>query len=389
MAQDLCKIGIIGAGPAGCCCAYFCAKNNTNSDITVIDYDYPLKTILPTGGGKCNLTHSEFDFKELAKNYPRGEKFLYSVFSRFAVSETLEMFEDFGIKTFARDNGRIFPVSESSKDVRSKFLNKLNNFKNIKFIKEKALRIEKTDSRFKVITDMNSYTFDKLVVSTGGHAGYDLIKRLGVSIVNPKPSLVGLVTKQNFQQIMGTVLPDIKNIETGENEDLLFTHFGVSGPIIYKISSLYARKEMPYTLSFDVAEKIEDFQDILNKNPHKLIKNILSDYLPQRFAEFILNDIGIDKNIKAHSINGKIRDKISESIHNFKITVKSAQKHGETVTAGGVDLNKIDSKTMESKEVKNLYFCGEIIDADGFCGGFNLQNCWSTAFVASCGLSQN
>ena len=385
MAQDLCNIGIIGAGPAGCCCAYF-LENNNNIKVSLIDYSSPLRTILATGGGRCNLANSEFDFKELAKNYPRGEKFLLSVFSKFATAETLELFENLGIETYSQNNGRIFPISNSAKEVRDKFL---ENIKAAKFIREKALRIEKNGRKFKVVTDMNSYIFDKLIFSVGGHAGYEMIKRIGVTIIEPKPSLVGLVTKEKLSDLMGISVQNVTNNETGMSGDILFTHFGISGPLVYKVSSVKARESFPYTLSFDLVPDLDNFQDILNNNPHKFIKNILSDYLPNRFAEYILKCLNINPELKSHRIDGKTRDKILDKIHNFSLNIKSTKADGETVTAGGVSLDKINSKTMESKEVEGLYFCGEVIDVDGFCGGFNLQNCWSTAYVCTEGLKDN
>lgn len=384
MAQDLSKIGIIGAGPAGCACAYFIKRNNPDADVTLIDYSSPMRTILATGGGRCNLAYQEYDFKELAKNYPRGEKFLYSIFSKFSTSETIELFEEIGVNLYVQDDNRIFPQSNSSKEIQDKFLRAL---KNVKIIKEKALRIEKNDN-FKVVTDMNSYYFDKLVYATGGHNGYNMIERLKISIVEPRQSLVGLVTKEKLSDLMGIVIKDVYNLETGLRGDLLFTHFGVSGPLIYKISSIKARDEYPYQLTFDFVQETLELQPILNRNPHKFIKNIVSDIVPMKLSEHILSNININLETKCHNINGLQRDNIIEQLKGFQVTIKSGQKDGETVTAGGVNLDKINPKTMESKEIKNLYFCGEVIDIDGFCGGFNLQNCWSTAYVVASALTE-
>lgn len=381
MEQDF-RIGIIGGGPAGCCCAYF-LKDYAN--VSVIDSAPLMRTILPTGGGRCNLAHAEFDFRELAKNYPRGEKFLYSVFSRFSTADTLELFEALGIETYTQEDGRIFPVSNSSKEVQEKFTQNIK----AKHIKEKALRIEKDTNGFKVVTDMNSYRFDKLIFATGGHSGYDMIKRIGVSVVEPKPSLVGLVTREKLSELMGVVINDVYDNESGLSGDILFTHFGISGPLVYKISSVKAKDSLPYKLSFDLSQEINNFQDILNNNPHKFIKNVLGDYIPQRVSEWILDKLGIASDMPAHKVDGRTRDLILGSIHNFEVTVKSTQRDGETVTAGGVNLDKINPKTMESKEVGGLYFCGEVIDVDGFCGGFNLQNCWSTAYICAEGIKNN
>lgn len=379
MAQDSSNIGIIGGGPAGCACAYFIKQQNPDTKISIIDYGDFLRTILATGGGRCNLAHYEFDFKELAKNYPRGEKFLYSIFSRFSTADTLEMFENLGINTYIQDDMRIFPESNSAKEVQTKLLEHL---KGVKFIKEKALRIE-TENGFKVVTDMNSYRFDKLIYATGGHNGYDMIQRLGVSIIEPKPALVALTTEKGFPNQMGVVLKDVQNLETGLTGDILFTHFGVSGPLIYKISSLKAYDKFPYKLNFNLYPQDINLQETFNTNPHKQIKNLLSELFPQKVTDLLLKTAGIDSETKCHRIDGKTRDRLSETITNFRITVKGVKKDGETVTAGGVDLDQINPKTLESKQVPNLYFCGEIMNIDGFCGGFNLQNCWSTAYIVA------
>ena len=363
MEQELkSKVAIIGGGPAGCFCAYHLQNE---FEVTIFDKKFPLLTLLPTGGGRCNLGHAEFNFKELAKNYPRGEKFLYSVFSKFSTSDTINFFNLIGIETYIQDNLRIFPTSNSSKDVREKFLNSLNR---VKFVKEEVLRV---NEGYSVVTNMGAYQADYVIIATGGHSSYKLIEILGHKIIPPKPALVGLITKEDFSSISGVCVNDI-----------LFTHKGVSGPKIYEISSIKARDSFPYKLSFNLFPVI-DFQQELNNNPHKAIKNLLSEYLPKSFCEFILSKLGINVDEKCHKINGKIRDKIISKLENFEINVSGTVPDGETVTAGGVDLKEINPKTLESKLKQKIYFCGEVLDIDGFCGGFNLQNCWSTAFVVA------
>lgn len=343
------KVAIVGGGPAGCICAYFLQDK---FDVTVYDKKSPLLTLLPTGGGRCNLGHAEFDFKELAKNYPRGEKFLYSVFSKFSTADTLEFFEKIAVKTYVQDDMRIFPTTNSAKDVRENFLKALHK---VKFVKKEVLDIPDADF---------------VVIATGGHASYNIIRALGHKIIQPKPALTGLVTKEDFSRISGVAINDV-----------LFTHKGISGPVVYKISSLRARDEFPYTLSFDFVGNI-DLQSALNGKPHKSIKNLLSDYVPKSFAEFVLDN----PDEKCHRIDGKTRDKILEKLQSFTVTAIGTVPDGEVVTAGGVDLKEINPKTMQSKFAPNVYFCGEVVDIDGFCGGFNLQNCWSTGFVAAQGI---
>lgn len=375
------SVAIIGAGPAGCVCAKF-LKNNGFCPI-IFDKGKYLRTILPTGGGRCNLAHAEFDFKNLTKNYPRGEKFLYSVFSKFGTEDAIQFFKQLGIETYTQEDNRIFPKSNSSRDVQEKLLKAL---KGCKFVSEKVLSIEKLDNCYKIITNKSSYAFDVVIVSTGGHGNWDIFNKMNLNIIPPTQALVGLVTKENFSAISGVSIKNVKTygkeFKNSENGDIIFTHKGISGPLIYKISSIFARKEMPYKLVFQLVKDL-DLQAELNKNPHKEIKNLLGQFVPKSFAEFVLENLDIEKDTPCHKITGKLRDKIYKKLTTFEVTIISKVPDGEVVTCGGIDLKEINSKTMESKKYPNLYFCGEVLDIDGFCGGFNLQNCWSTAFVVA------
>lgn len=375
------SVAIIGAGPAGCVCAKF-LKNNGFCPI-IFDKGKYLRTILPTGGGRCNLAHAEFDFKNLTKNYPRGEKFLYSVFSKFGTEDAIQFFKQLGIETYTQEDNRIFPKSNSSKDVQEKLLKAL---KGCKFVSEKVLSIEKLDNCYKIITNKSSYAFDVVIVSTGGHGNWDIFNKMDLNIIPPTQALVGLVTKEKFSAISGVSIKNVKTygkeFKNSDNGDIIFTHKGISGPLIYRISSIFARKEMPYKLVFQLVKDL-DLQAELNKNPHKEIKNLLGQFVPKSFAEFVLENLDIEKDTPCHKITGKLRDKIYKKLTTFEVTIISKVPDGEVVTCGGIDLKEINSKTMESKKYPNLYFCGEVLDIDGFCGGFNLQNCWSTAFVVA------
>lgn len=375
------SVAIIGAGPAGCVCAKF-LKNNGFCPI-IFDKGKYLRTILPTGGGRCNLAHAEFDFKNLTKNYPRGEKFLYSVFSKFGTEDAIQFFKQLGIETYTQEDNRIFPKSNSSRDVQEKLLKAL---KGCKFVSEKVLSIEKLDNCYKIITNKSSYAFDVVIVSTGGHGNWDIFNKMNLNIIPPTQALVGLVTKENFSAISGVSIKNVKTygkeFKNSDNGDIIFTHKGISGPLIYKISSIFARKEMPYKLVFQLVKDL-DLQAELNKNSHKEIKNLLGQFVPKSFAEFVLENLDIEKDTPCHKITGKLRDKIYKKLTTFEVTIISKVPDGEVVTCGGIDLKEINSKTMESKKYPNLYFCGEVLDIDGFCGGFNLQNCWSTAFVVA------
>lgn len=365
------NIGIIGGGPAGCFCAY---NLQNECDVTVFEMSSLLKTLLVTGGGRCNLAHNEFDFRELAKFYPRGGKFLYSVFSRFGTAETLDFFNSIGVETYVQEDNRIFPTSNSAADVKEKFLKALS----VNIRKEKALRINRLEDTLEIVTDAGSYKFDSVVVAIGGHAGYNIAKYLGHNIIDPKPALIGLKTDKLFPS--GVVLKNVKTKigKTILQDDLLFTHNGISGPLAFKISSLKAREIFPYTITLNLVGE-PDLQKMFDANPHKSLKNLICELLPKSFAEKICPA----GDTKCSQVSAKIRNELYKNLTALELKITGTAGGGEVVTCGGVDLKEVNSKTMESKLVPGLYFCGEVLDIDGFCGGFNLQNCWSTAYIAA------
>lgn len=370
-------VAIIGAGPSGCACAKFLQDY---CDVTLFDKGSFLRTILPTGGGRCNLAYNELDFKVFAKNYPRGEKFLYSVLSKFCTYDSLEFFKSIGVETYAQDDGRIFPNSNSSKFVREKLLNSLT----CNCIKEEVENISKLPNGYSLKTNKSSYAFDYIVVATGGHSGYQIIKNMGINIVEPTQSLVALQTSEDCSKLAGVSVKNVlyKDKKYLWNDDIIFTHKGVSGPLIYKISSVYARAILPYKIILDFVGNI-DLQKDLDNNSKKEVKNLLSKYIPKSLAIYILDSLNIDQNLPCHKVNGAMRDAILNKLNNFEISVTGKVRDSEVVTCGGVDLSEVNSKTLESKSYAGLYFCGEVLDIDGFCGGFNLQNCWSTGYVVA------
>ena len=190
------SVGIVGAGASGGLCAYFLVK--AGIDVTLFDFGEPLRTLLPTGGGRCNLAHAEYDFKDLAKNYPRGEKFLYSVFSKFSTYDTLSLFEEMGIETYTQDDGRIFPVSNSSKQVRASILERI---KKAEFIKEVVNSITPIESGYKIKTNKAEYYFSHIVIASGGGLKSKPIKGLNHNTIPHTPALVGLNT--NIKNLKG------------------------------------------------------------------------------------------------------------------------------------------------------------------------------------------
>ena len=379
------RVAIVGAGPAGCICAKYLSE--AGFEITLFDKGKFLRTLLPTGGGRCNLAHAEYDFRELAKNYPRGEKFLYSVFSRFGTQDTIDFFKNIGVKTYTQEDNRIFPVSNLATDVREKFLKSISK---CSFAREGVNEISPISNGWKIQTNNNSYLFDYVIVATGGHAGYELLKKLYIKIQPPTQALVGLTTEEDLSQLSGVKVAnaEVKIDKKTYKGDILFTHHGVSGPVIYTISSIYARKEFPYEMSFKFADFTDMPQYFLEKSRMEVC-NQLKPYVPKSLTKYILTTLGKEPDIAGTWLGRTSHQKLLNTLENFKLHINGKMKNGEVVTCGGVDLKEINAKTLESKQYRGLYFCGEVLNIDGLCGGFNLQNCWSTGFIAAQSIIEN
>ncbi len=358
------EIAIIGSGPAGVFCALqlieeFQKTGENAYHITIFDPLETLSTILPTGNGRCNLAYSEFDFKKLASFYPRGEKFLYSIFSRFGTSETLEYFEKIGIKTYKQPDRRIFPVSNSSKILRTQMISELLKSKNVKIVKKEIKNIEEVQK------------YDIVVLATGSKDRNQLVSSFKHSIIPLKPALCGLKIKEK-----GENFPTGVSLNTDDG-GVIFTHQGVSGPYIFKISSINAYKPFPYEINIPILNPDRLFQ-LIKENSTKSFGNVVSQMIPKALTQYIFKKYGIDFNKQAaHAKKIEI-----EKLKNLTLIAENIDGKGEIVHAGGVNLNEID-KNCRSKIVPNLWIIGETLNIDGFCGGFNLQNCWSTAAIAA------
>lgn len=386
------KVGIVGGGPAGLMCAISLKKLFSDINIVVFEKNDIASTLLPTGGGRCNLTHLEADIRRYVQNYPRGEKFLYGVFNQFFVNDTIEFFKEIGIDVYAQNDDRVFPVTDKSLDVIFALKNEVKRL-GIKVVNASIEDIEINETGFSLCLD----TFDRIVIATGGK-NIPLLHKIGHNIIPQKPALSSLEIEQKyFSDIPGVSLRNVSAIaKLGKhkeelNDDILFTHKGISGPLVYKISSLFARddynKNNPLSIILNfIGEKEFVLQQDLDKNAHKDILNLVSSYVPKSLAKLLLVQNNIDINKKCHQISKQERIEAEKFLTSLELYAIAPVKGGEIVSAGGVDLKEINAKTMESKVVKNLYFCGEVVDIDGFCGGYNLQNCWSTGYVAAKGI---
>lgn len=386
------KLAIIGGGPAGVMAAIIAKENNPLLDITIFDKAKPLVTLLCTGGGRCNLTNAEFDFKELAKNYPRGEKFLYSVFSQFDVSSMFEFFSKYGLELYIQDDNRVFPKSDQASEIKDLLIG---------IAVGKGIKIKSYTEVFSLKKEQNfiineNFSFDKVVIATGGRNkfGYKIAESLGHTVSDLEPVLCGMKTKEPFAEIAGVslknVLGKVKNIEL--QGDLLFTHKGLSGPLILNFSSHLAFEKMPISLSLnfsglDFEEQDLELIKLLAENPKKNISNLLQKYLPSALIDELLKKSGIPLEKKSFEINSKDRKCIAGFLSELKVDL-IAKDTPYMVTAGGIELNEVD-KNLQSKKVEGLYFAGEILNIDGLCGGYNLQACFSMGYVIGKSVSSN
>lgn len=352
------KIAIVGAGPSGVYCALnllksFSDLNFKNYQIDIFDKSQILRTILPTGGFRCNITNAIDNIKDFASNYPRGEKFLYSLFSRHFNVDSLDFFASIGIKTYTQADNRVFPISNSSKEVKDKMLNALKKYKGVKLIHKEI----------KSKNDLKNY--DIKVISCGSRGCENLIESFNQPYIPFEKSLCEL-------KIDDLRYPKGVSVKASDG-DFIFTGDGISGPLAFKLSSLNVRKEFPYKIKIKLFE-VDKLFELINENPKKSIGTIVSMLIPNSLARVIVADF----TKKAAEVSKKQIE--SYSILNLNIVSKSNK--GEIVNSGGIDLSYID-KNCKSKICDNLWFCGEILDIDGFCGGFNLQNCWSGAYVVA------
>jgi len=366
-----------------------------------------LSKVKVSGGGRCNVTHYCFDNSELVKNYPRGNKELRQVLPRFDVKSTIDWFEKQGVKLKAEEDGRMFPVTDSSQTIIDCFL-KLANKLNIEIVTQCEVFSIKKHDRFKLKTSKTEFIADAVICSIGGHNkvdAYHLIKNLGHTIVEPVPSLftINLPNGSIKKELQGISVPSaevkIACSKLKYHGPVLITHWGLSGPAVLKLSAFAAHEFydsgynatilvnwiFPHKIN-EAEVEIKNFQ----KEKHKALPFTSPLFgLPKRLWEFLCNKSGIDNSRPWAEISNKQINSLSENLSNgsFKMEGKTTFKE-EFVSCGGVDLREVDFKTMQSKLIPGLYFCGEVLNIDGITGGFNFQNAWSTAWICANALAE-
>ncbi len=400
------KVAVIGAGASGLMAAYTAAANGNN--VTVFERNEKCgKKIYITGKGRCNLTNA-VPPQEFLQNVVRNPKFLTGAIYSFSSDDTMSLFENGGLQLKTERGNRVFPVSDKASDV-TKCLENLCKNVGVKFkFNTKVDKIEVLNSTVSdIIVNNSSISFDKVIVCTGGVSypltgstgdGLKFARACGHEIVDIKPALCGLNLKgKYFAEMQGLALKNVGvSVYYGEKKihslfgEFLFTHFGVSGPIILTVSSFINRLDLnKVRLSVDLKPALteEQLDDRILRDfaasPNKSIGVLLKGLLPSSMVAEVLKRSGIDFNKKVNSVSRNERAALLTTIKKFDMLVLSLRTFDEAIiTSGGVDVKQINPKTMESKLIKGLYFCGEVLDVDALTGGFNLQIAFSTGYAA-------
>lgn len=402
------KVAVIGGGPAGLMAAGKAGQRGL--DTTVYEKNKSLcKKLLITGKGRCNITNST-DIEDLIANIPGNGRFLYSSFYTFSNTDIINFFESNGLKTKVERGGRVFPVSDDAHDV-AELLYSYTKSNNVKIYLENSLKeiiVENNKVKGVVMNNGRIFDCDSVVLATGGASyprtgstgdGYDIVKRLGHTIVSPRPSLVPLEIQENWvKELQGLSLRNIsvsiinnkgKKIFTDFGE-MLFTHFGVSGPVILTGSRHvldYNSNQCNLILDLKPALSEEKLYNRIGRdfdlNSRKMFKNALDDLLPQKLIPVIIKLSEIPPEKFVNQITREERRKLTILLKSLKMTIKGTRPISEAIiTSGGVATDEINPSTMESKIIKGLFFAGEIIDVDGYTGGFNLTIAFSTGYLA-------
>lgn len=397
---------VIGGGPAGIMASLFCDKS-----VLLIDHNEKIgKKLYITGKGRCNLTNLVGP-NEYLENVVNNRKFLYSAINNFSSFDAYTYFEDLGVKLKVERGNRVFPESDKSSDIIKALAKELAR-KGVNIaLNENVMRVDRRGEYFAIETNNNTYEARTLVIATGGVSytatgstgdGYRWANSFGHSIVEPKPALVGI--KLDVDSTLAGI--SLKNVQASVFEgdrklcslfgEMLFTHTGVSGPIILSISSLINRLDYKkLRLSIDLKPALSEEQlDVrllrdFEQESNKQFKNYIHNLIPRGLIDDFLSRLNFDVSKQINSVTKEDRQNIIRVLKNYSFAIKGLEDiEGAIVTSGGVNVGEINPKTMESKLVPNLYFAGEVLDVDAFTGGFNIQIALSTGALAGLSISK-
>jgi predicted Rossmann fold flavoprotein len=401
------KIAIIGAGAAGC----FAAANipyQQGVEVAVFEKTGKvLQKVKVSGGGRCNVTHECFDIPELVTRYPRGKQLLKKTLYHFGPQQTIDWFEQRGVKLKTEDDGRMFPTTDDSQTIIDciwqEMMNKKVQVYYHKSVASITIPSKSANGEFLLtFADTSVYSADVVMIATGGFPKaeqYKWITSLGHTIQSPVPSLFTFnIPKHPITELMGLSVPDaivkVTGTKIAQQGPLLITHWGMSGPAVLKTSAIAARELADRNYEFQIivnwlgevndADMRETIVHLRQEQGKQLVQNKNPFNLPRRLWEYQLQQCGIKEDTRWGELPAAAQNKLIEHLLRDLYSVKGKTTFKEEfVTCGGVTLSEIDPQTMESRVVPGLYFGGEIMDADGITGGYNFTNAWSSGWIAA------
>lgn len=401
---------VIGGGAAGFFCAVNAARLNPHVKVTILEKSNKLLSkVKISGGGRCNTTHQLFEIPDLVKKYPRGEQFLKKAFYQFNTQDTIEWFAERGVELHAEADGRMFPISNSSSTIIECLLKEADQYHVNIEMQTEVKKITKLETQFQIETNkLGVIQADYICIACGGLPKLDMfnwISKMGHPIQSPVPSLFTFnMPKHPITTLMGLSVNNavikISGTKLKEQGALLITHWGLSGPVVLKLSAWGARQlaDMNYQFSIQVNWLGETTDAMLRLDwtfyREQFSANKMGSKspftLPTRLWHFLLNEAAISVDTRWAELKAVNQNKLIQLLTSqvFEINGKTTFKE-EFVTCGGVQLSTIHPQTMESKLVPHLYFAGEVMDVDGITGGFNFQHAWSSGFNAATAIAQS
>lgn len=407
--EILWDVVVIGGGPAGMMAAGRAAE--LGAQVLLIEKNDTLgKKLLITGGGRCNVTNAEFNTRTLLSKFKENDKFLFSAFSQWSVQETLDFFHLNKMETKVEKEQRVFPVSNKAQSVWNVLVENLkhHNVTILSHTEVKGFKTEEKSITSILLKNKKEIKGKNIVLATGGKSrpetgstgdGFVWLKNLGHTVIEPKASLVPLALKDGWvTRLQGVTLSDVK-ITLFQNETkqdvqkgkILFTHFGISGPTILNMSKDVGEllKYGDVQVSLDILPRLDysqlntKLQDIFKEHDKKKFKNSLGSLVPSSFAPIIVELSGINPDVMCNSVTREERLKLVKLLKDIRMNVQELLGTDKAiVTSGGVDLDEVDFKTMQSRLFPNLYLVGDILNIDRPSGGYSLQLCWTTGYVA-------
>ncbi|GAL66811.1 hypothetical protein JCM19301_1355 [Jejuia pallidilutea] len=391
---------IIGGGAAGFFAAINIAAQNSSLKVAILERGKEgLSKVKVSGGGRCNVTHAEFIPQELVQNYPRGEKELLGPFHQFMTGDTIAWFEKRGVPLKIEEDGRMFPVSNSSQTIIDCFLNEAEKHQVEVFYSHSVKSISNENDRFQIETSQGRFSSKKVLVATGSNPKiWNLLENLGHTISQPVPSLFTFnITDERIKDIPGVVAKNVEikvlNTNLWSEGPLLITHWGLSAPSILKLSAYgaleLAKREYKFQIEVNfIKQSVEDCLEALKSLKQDLAKKAVFKStqfdVPKRLWHKLVLASYMDEQTRWADVNKMQLEALAGQLTQavFSVNGKSTFKE-EFVTAGGVNLKEVNFKTFESKYIKNLYFAGEVLNIDAVTGGFNFQNAWTGAYIAA------